>query len=146
MTKRILTRLDIHRYAVKIGDMKRGDLTKFDGVDLKEHGFYLVVDDKTGKVVFRFYVAPNQRRKTGANRTLLRIKRREHEPSAMVAMLDSASLYFVAHDKIKNLFGFSNLTGTIAESAIQMRFGDGENYTEYNRALNDLFDFEFQPY
>ncbi|AGJ71680.1 nuclear desruption protein [Escherichia phage Lw1] len=126
--------------------MKRGEFTKFEGVDLKEHGFYLVVDDKTGKVVFRFYVAPNQRRKTGANRTLLRIKRREHEPSAMVALLDSASLYFVAHDKIKNLFGFSNLTGTIAESAIQMRFGDGENYTEYNRALNDLFDFEFQPY
>lgn len=77
--KRILTRLDIHKYAIKIGDMKRGTFKKFEGVDLKENGFYLVVDDKTGRVVFRFYVAPNQRRKTGASRTLLRIKRREHE-------------------------------------------------------------------
>ena len=64
--KRILTRLDIHKYAIKIGDMKRGTFKKFEGVDLKENGFYLVVDDKTGRVVFRFYVAPNQRRKTGA--------------------------------------------------------------------------------
>ena len=144
--KRILTRLDIHKYAIKIGDMKRGTFKKFEGVDLKENGFYLVVDDKTGRVVFRFYVAPNQRRKTGASRTLLRIKRREHEPSAMVAMLESASLYYVAHDKIKNLFGFPNLNGSSFESAIQMRYGAGENYTEWNRALNDIYNFEFQPY
>lgn len=144
--KRVLTRIDIHRYAIKIGDMKRGDFQKFDGVDLKEPGFYLIVDDKSGKVVFRFYVAPNQRRKTGASRTLLRIRNQEHEPSTLVSLLESASVYVVPHDKIKNLFGFHNFNGTLTESAIQMRFGAGENYTEWNRALNDLYDFEFQPY
>lgn len=36
--KRILTRLDIHKYAIKIGDMKRGTFKKFEGVDLKETG------------------------------------------------------------------------------------------------------------
>lgn len=146
MTKRILTRYDINRFAVKIGDLNKGVFTKFEGVDLKEHGFYLVVDNKTGRVPFRFYVAPNQRRKQGASRTLRRIREREHEPSAMVALLDSAALYFVAHDKIKNLFGFQNLNGSLTESAIMMRFGDGENYTTWNRELNDIYDFEFQAY
>lgn len=144
--KKILTRADIFKYSVKIGNMKRGVFEKFEGVDLKEPGFYLIVDDKNQQVPFRFYVAPNQRRRTGATRTLGRIRNREHEPSAMVALLESVSLYHVPHDKIKNLFGFSNLNGSTWESAIQLKFGDGENYTEYNHALNDIYDFEFQAY
>lgn len=144
--KKMLNRSDIINYAVKIGNMKRGIFEKYEGVDLKEPGFYLIVNDKTGRVPFRFYVAPNQKRKTGATRTLARIRNREHEPSAMVGLLDSVSVYHVAHDKIKNLFGLHNLNGSLFESAIQLKFGDGENYTEYNRALYEMYEFEFQTY
>lgn len=145
MTKKILTLLDIKEYAVKIGDMKRGVFQATETANLKAPGFYLVVDDKTGQIPFRFYVAPNQRRNTGARRTILRITRREHEPSAMVALLDSASFYFVDHDSLKNLV-YGVPCGTKWTSAIQLKYGDGENYTEYNRILNDKYDFEFQPY
>lgn len=144
--KKQLTHLDICRYADAVGHMTRGVFQKEEGADLKAPGFHLVVDNKTGRVVFRFYVAPNQRRKTGANRTILRITRREHEPSAMVALLDSATFYFVPHDRIKNLFGLHDHHDSMFESAIQLKFGDGENYTEYNRILNDMYEFEFQPY
>ncbi|QPI17934.1 nucleoid disruption protein [Pectobacterium phage POP12] len=144
--KRILTRSDLVQYATKIGDLSKGVFQKYEGVDLKEAGFYMVVDDSTGRAVFRFYVAPNARRKTGATRTLQRIRKKEHEPSAMVALLNKASLYIVPHDKIKNLFGLPNLNNSQFESAIQLRYDDGENYTTWNRALNDMYDFEFQIY
>lgn len=144
--KKTLKRTDIYKFAVKIGNMQRGVFTKFVGVDMKEPGFYFIVDDRTGLIPFRFYVAPNQRCKGGANRTLTRIRRREHQPSAMVALLDSVSVYHVAHDKIKNLFGYVNHNNAGWESAIQLRYDSGENYTEYNRVLNDMYDFEFQPY
>lgn len=144
--KKNLNRTDIMGYAVKIGNMKRGVFEKYEGVDLKEPGFYLVVDDKTGRVPFRFYVSPNQKNKGGAIRTLGRIRNREHQPSAMVGLLESVSLYHVAHDKIKNLFGFKNLTGSKFESAIQMKYDDGENYTAWNRELFEIYEFEFQTY
>ncbi|QDH49188.1 hypothetical protein PHYNN_65 [Pantoea phage Phynn] len=146
MTKKTLNLIDIKDYSVKVGSIKRGVFEKEDTADLKAPGFYLVVDDKTGRVPFRFYVAPNQRQKQGARRTILRITRREHEPSAMVALLESASFYFVEHDKIKNLFGLHNLSGSMFESAIQLKFEASNNYSDWNRALNDMYDFEFQPY
>lgn len=146
MSKKVLTHLEISRYADVVGHMTRGIFSKTENADLKAAGFYLVTDNKTGRVVFRFYVAPNQRRNTGANRTIMRITKREHVPSAMVALLDSATFYFVAHDKIKNLFGLPNFSDSLFESAIQLKFGAGENYTDWNRALNDMYEFEFQPY
>ncbi|WWQ13150.1 nucleoid disruption protein [Morganella phage vB_Mm5] len=150
MSKITLHYNTLFEYGKKIGKLNNGIFTNQTDHDMKSVGFYFVVartpNNTSKRALFRFYVAPNQRTGNGANRTLGRIRNSETTPASMVAQLSKAEVYYVDHASIKHLFGVKGIVNSEICGRLNLQFGDGENYTDWNRALNDIYKFEYQTY